>query len=71
MINQQWSKLDWALQEEVKTVLQTNLIFKSNAAPNFLRNKYAKLLVDIAKIDWPTRYPSFFDCILQVSVTTT
>ncbi|XP_066246202.1 exportin-6 [Euwallacea similis] len=66
VINQQWSKIEWSEQEEIKSVLQSNLIFKTNNVPNFLRNKYAKLLVDIAKIDWPSRYPTFFECILQL-----
>ncbi|KAL1498173.1 hypothetical protein ABEB36_009014 [Hypothenemus hampei] len=70
VITQQWSKTDWALQEEIKSVLQSNLILKCNTVPNFLRNKYSKLLVDIAKIDWPIRYPNFFETILQLLKST-
>ncbi|XP_050298524.1 exportin-6-A-like [Anthonomus grandis grandis] len=66
VINQHWSKTDWCLQEEIKTTLQTNLIFKCHGVPHFLRNKYAKLLVDVAKIDWPHRYPGFFDSVLEL-----
>lgn len=66
VINQQWSKLEWSLQEEIKSLLQSNLILKSSSAPNFLRNKYVKLLVEIAKTDWPRRYPDFFDTVLHV-----
>lgn len=66
MISQQWFKTDWTVQDEIKSLLLYNLIYKSNHAPYFLRNKYAKLLVDIAKIDWPTRYPNFFTNIVEV-----
>lgn len=59
---------DWAYKEELKNVLYTYLIEKGTAAPHYLRNKHAKLLVDIAKHDWPNRYPHFFTNILEVDV---
>ncbi|KAF7269338.1 hypothetical protein GWI33_017631 [Rhynchophorus ferrugineus] len=66
VISQQWFKTDWAVQDEIKSLLLYNLIYKGNNAPCFLRNKYAKLLVDIARIDWPTRYPNFFTNIIEL-----
>ncbi|XP_076269879.1 exportin ellipsoid body open [Rhynchophorus ferrugineus] len=66
VISQQWFKTDWTVQDEIKSLLLYNLIYKGNNAPCFLRNKYAKLLVDIARIDWPTRYPNFFTNIIEL-----
>lgn len=57
---------DWTYKEELKNVLYGYLVEKSTTAPHYLRNKHAKLLVDIAKQDWPTRYPHFFTNILEV-----
>lgn len=57
---------DWAYKEELKNVLYNYLIEKGTTAPHYLRNKHAKLLVDIAKYDWPNRYPHFFTNILEV-----
>lgn len=34
--------------------------------PVFLRNKMAKVLVDVARVDWPHDYPEFLDNISQV-----
>lgn len=39
--------------------------------PVFLRNKMAKVLVDVARVDWPHDYPEFLDNILQVIHTST
>lgn len=57
---------DWTYKEELKTVLYGYLLEKGTTAPHYLRNKHAKLLVDIAKQDWPTHYPHFFTNILEL-----
>lgn len=67
MINQQWMMIDCTYKEELKTVLYGYLIEKGITAPHYLRNKHAKLLVDIAKQDWPVRYPHYFTNILEVT----
>lgn len=67
MIVQQWANIDVSYREELKTVLNYYLIEKGVTAPHFLRNKYAKLLVDIAKQEWPQQYPNFFSNILEVT----
>lgn len=66
MINQQWTTTEWTYKEQLKNVLYSYLIEKGTSAPHYLRNKYAKLLVDVAKQDWPIRYPHFFTNILEV-----
>lgn len=69
MITQQWTRTDWSSKEEIKNVLHSYLIEKGSTAAHFIRCKYAKLLVDIAKHDWPTRYPNFFNNILELLKT--
>lgn len=66
MINQQWASTDWSFREELKNVLYGYLIEKGNTAPHFIRTKYAKLLIAVAKQDWPTNYPNFLNNILEV-----
>lgn len=66
VINQQWDNIDWSCKEEIKNVLQNYLVENGNSSPHFFRTKYAKLIVDIAKHDWPVRYPNFFDNILEL-----
>lgn len=66
MIGQQWPNTDWAYKEQVKTILYGYLIERGLTAPHFIRTKYAKLLVDVAKHDWPAHYPNFFLSILEL-----
>jgi len=55
---------------EEKTEIRTNLhqlVFQNNKGfPPFIRTKTMKLIVDIAKVDWPHFYPDFFPQILQL-----
>ncbi|XP_028138810.1 exportin-6 [Diabrotica virgifera virgifera] len=66
VINQQWANTEWSSKEEIKTVLQNFLVENGHSSPHFFRTKYAKLLVDIAKHDWPSTYPNFFNNILEL-----
>lgn len=66
VITQQWATIDWSNREEIKNTLYGYLIDKGVSVPHFLRGKYAKILVEIAKIDWPERYPNFFINILEL-----
>ncbi|KAJ8970467.1 hypothetical protein NQ317_009441, partial [Molorchus minor] len=66
VINQQWSTTDLSGKEVIKNVLHNTLIEKGASAPHIFRNKYAKLLVDVAKQEWPERYPNFFFNILEL-----
>ena len=35
----------------------------------YVRNKLAKVIVDLARQDWPQNYPQFFDSVIQVRIT--
>ncbi|XP_023020105.2 exportin ellipsoid body open [Leptinotarsa decemlineata] len=66
VIKQQWSAIEWSSKEEIKGVLHNYLIEQGHSTSHFFRSKYAKLLVEIAKQDWPSRYPNFFNNILEL-----
>lgn len=66
MIYQQWNSTDWQFREDLKTVLYSYLIEKGIQSPYFIRRKYAKLLVAIAKQDWPSQYPNFLNNLLEL-----
>ncbi|XP_018332327.1 exportin-6-B isoform X2 [Agrilus planipennis] len=65
VINRQWVSLDWEHRVQLKSALYSYLVEQDVTSPHFLRNKLAKLLVDIARFDWPHFYPEFFNNILQ------
>ncbi|XP_044759917.1 exportin-6 [Coccinella septempunctata] len=54
------------VRDEIRQILQNYLFNSGIHAPHYLREKYAKLLVDIAKEDWPHRYPEFIDLIMEL-----
>lgn len=58
--------LGWESRTHIKTTLYNYLLEKEISAPPFIRNKLTKLLVDIARYDWPHIYPDFFINILHV-----
>lgn len=66
MINRQWYSLEWESRTHLKTTLYNFYTELDSTMPHFVRNKLAKLLVDIARYDWPHFYPEFFTNILQV-----
>jgi len=51
---------------EIRVFLLNHLISRYKVLPVFLRNKMAKVLVDVARVDWPHSYPDFIDNLLQV-----
>ncbi|KAK9883135.1 hypothetical protein WA026_001329 [Henosepilachna vigintioctopunctata] len=69
VIKQHWQNGDLNYKEQLRHVLYKYLIENGNQAPHFLREKYAKLLVDIAREDWPHLYPTFMDNILELLKT--
>lgn len=54
---------------EIRVFLLEQLVGRYKVLPVFLRNKMAKVLVDVARVDWPQDYPEFLDNILQVICT--
>ncbi|PSN44668.1 Exportin-6 [Blattella germanica] len=67
LITKQWLGLMWEERAQLKTTLyQYALDHHHQSSPNFIRNKLVKLVVDIARLDWPHFYPDFFTNILQL-----
>ncbi|KAH0561394.1 hypothetical protein KQX54_016533 [Cotesia glomerata] len=63
-IGRRWPILLWEDRSLIRSTLYT-LSLEHSVAP-FVRNKIVKLVVDIAKHDWPHFYPDFFSNILQL-----
>ncbi|KAK0179050.1 hypothetical protein PV327_007876 [Microctonus hyperodae] len=63
-IGRRWPILLWEDRALIRSTLYT-LSLEHGVAP-FVRNKVVKLVVDIAKHDWPHFYPDFFTNILQL-----
>lgn len=53
-------------KEYIRTVIFSYLIEHVLGMPHFLKGKYAKLLADIAKHEWPHNDPNYFINILEV-----
>jgi Importin beta-related nuclear transport receptor len=56
----------WEERAQLKATLYQFALEHHQSVPNFIRNKLVKLIVDIARLDWPHFYPDFFSNILQV-----
>jgi hypothetical protein len=56
----------WEERAQLKATLYRFALEHHQSVPNFIRNKLVKLVVDIARLDWPHFYPDFFSNILQV-----
>ena len=66
IIRQRWVGMFGEDKAEIRATLN-NVLYQSHAAvPQFVRNKLVKLLVDIARSDWPHFYPEFFTQILTL-----
>ncbi|XP_031353857.1 exportin-6 isoform X1 [Photinus pyralis] len=66
VINRQWVALEWEHRVQLKSALYNYLMEQGPTAPHFLRNKLAKLIVDIARLDWPHFFPEFLTNIIQL-----
>jgi len=59
-IHRRWCGMLGVDRAEIRTSLH-RLLFQHHAStPQFIRNKLIKLMVDIARSDWPHFYPDFF-----------
>ncbi|XP_012277726.1 exportin-6-A [Orussus abietinus] len=63
-IGRRWLVLPWEDRALIRSTLYT-LSLERGVVP-FVRNKVVKLVVDIARHDWPHFYPDFFFNILQL-----
>lgn len=65
VIRKRWVGLEGSDKTEVRTSLHLYLTNRHASLPIFIRNKAAKLLVDIAGTDWPHFYPTFFNDVFN------
>ena len=63
-ISRRWPILPWEDRALTRSTLYTLSLERDVAS--FVRNKVVKLVVDIARHDWPHFYPDFYSNILQV-----
>lgn len=61
-------KVHLGARNEIRQIIQGYLFTSATNAPHFVREKYAKLLVDIAKLDWPHEYPDFMNFMEEVRI---
>ncbi|KAJ1530853.1 hypothetical protein ONE63_005696 [Megalurothrips usitatus] len=66
VINKQWASLAWEERAQLKTALYQLLLQRHTSVPTFVRNKLVKLVVDIARLDWPHFYPDFLTNVIQL-----
>lgn len=66
LISHKWTNLAASDKIEIRTHLTQSLLNQHTTVPHYIRNKLAKLIVDIGRNDWPHFYPDFFSNILQV-----
>ncbi len=69
MIRRQWVGLPSEEHVEIRQTLERFLTDHFKSAPPFIGNKLIKLLVDIARVDWPHFYPDFLSQALEMSST--
>ncbi|GFN87199.1 exportin-6 [Plakobranchus ocellatus] len=67
LISHRWVTLAVPHKIQVRTHLNQSLMNHHSSMPNYIRNKVAKLIVDIGRNDWPHFYPEFFSNILQLA----
>lgn len=67
VINKRWLVLLAEEKLELTTLLYKHLLARHAEFPHFIRNKLLKLIVDIARYDWPHFYPDFFMNICKVT----
>lgn len=66
LVNHAWPSMSRTEKLEIRVFVLEHLVGRYKVLPAFLRNKMAKVLVDVARVDWPHDYPEFLDNILQV-----
>jgi len=59
VIHVAWAGMLGEERAEIRTTLNNFLLQHHRSAPAFIKNKLVKLIVDIARSDWPHFYPDF------------
>lgn len=66
LINKLWLGIPSQEKIEIRSSLPKLLLAQHKGMPTFIRNKLAKVIVDIGRQDWPMFYHDFFSNILQL-----
>lgn len=66
VINKQWMCLPWEEKAQIKSLMYAYILEKHGTQSSCIRSKSVKLVVDIARLDWPHFYPDFFINILSL-----
>lgn len=66
MISRQWIAVRVEDRLVIRQAIYQLLVVGHTAMSSFIRNKMAKLVVYIARQDWPHKYPEFFTDIVSV-----
>ncbi|GFS20899.1 exportin-6-like [Elysia marginata] len=67
LISHRWVSLAVSDKMQIRTHLNQSLMTQHSTMVAYIRNKVAKLVVDIGRNDWPHFYPDFFTNILQLA----
>ncbi|CAG2164605.1 unnamed protein product [Oppiella nova] len=65
VIVMRWQSMG-ALKSDKRTAVWNYLLANNQSMAQYLRNKTAKLLVTIARMDWPNSYPDFMQNVLDL-----
>ncbi|EDO42656.1 predicted protein [Nematostella vectensis] len=66
LINKQWIGTQPSDKTEIRSFLKQYLLSQHKALPAFVRNKLAKVIVDMGRLDWPHFYPNFLSDIMEL-----
>ncbi|XP_071962753.1 exportin-6-like isoform X2 [Antedon mediterranea] len=66
VINRQWIGIQGGDKIQIRNGLSKFLLSHHKVIPSSIRNKLIKVIVCIARLDWPHFYPDFFSNILQL-----
>ena len=65
-ITKGWGGLTSSEQKQLLDTLYHWIREKHHLVPFFIRNKAVQLVVHVARSDWPSKYPEFYNDILQL-----
>lgn len=58
--------LPWEEKAQIKSLMYAYILEKHGTQSTCIKSKSVKLVVDIARLDWPHFYPEFFVNVLQL-----
>jgi hypothetical protein len=58
-VDKRWSTMSVNEHQQIREFLHQYLVARFASLPKFVSTKVAVVLVNIAKVDWPERYPDF------------